>query len=782
MIRANFNAYNSYVTDSLYQWDKNQDLAISGLNLSVAPEIRFTNVNMDKSIVRQSTLTDGVVTVRIPNSLLQQAYTIRAYVGIYDNDTYKTIEVIDIPIIATEKPADYTIEDSDEEIYSFNKLENEIANVKKEISDTWDSNLEELTNIVEQSKTDLENEVASNTNILNARIDNIIGHNNDTEGNTELLDIRVGAYGELYSTAGNAVRGQFGHVDSVFEKLPNETKAITPIITKKEMWNVTGNTVERLVTASTAYCLCEPIEVEESTLCEVTVQSYTSAKNSVIVVDENYIVLYSYNTNLTEIMTTRFRTPIGAKYLLINTSNPTSVVPKPTVSITSYKETATNKIVNEIKNNSEYCFNNSIQNVTVINGAIKERSKLWSIENEKAVLVDTTSTGHIADNEIPIKFGQIIKVTTNATSKDGYPCFIVVDNEYNVLYTGLETDLNLIVPPNSAFVLVNSFSTVNYTNVTIKDTDIWSGKTVAVIGDSISTKVNLNAVEMTITEEDIGVELSAYLTYYDVNTNTLSLGGHTFTSDEIGTEVTFTPTAGDVGKVIGSVKNHNTVATTWWEFAQEELGFSTIPVCWSGASITSHEANANEYKCAHAWHESQIRKCGIRTPGTMERTAPDIIIIFRGCNDMTHEPYTRLTSDYFDNVNLEYPTTDELSDGTYGFKEGYVLLISKLRETYPNAKIFVCTLSMFKRVNCSHFPTNNGLNTLPQYNNAIREIADYMGCGLIEFDKCGITFENCYSEGYITDSSTTPTHPATKGHLLMSNKAIRDLKEQFITI
>ena len=39
-----------------------------------------------------------------------------------------------------------------------------------------------------------------------ARISNIIAHNNDTSGNTELIDIRKGLYGDIYASAGDAVR------------------------------------------------------------------------------------------------------------------------------------------------------------------------------------------------------------------------------------------------------------------------------------------------------------------------------------------------------------------------------------------------------------------------------------------------------------------------------------------------------------------------------------------------------------------------------------------------
>jgi lysophospholipase L1-like esterase len=220
---------------------------------------------------------------------------------------------------------------------------------------------------------------------------------------------------------------------------------------------------------------------------------------------------------------------------------------------------------------------------------------------------------------------------------------------------------------------------------------------------------------------------------------------------------------------------------------KDEFGFDAIPVCWSGSSITSHEQNEPMRMCSYAWHESQIRKCGIRTPGTtgfdsqtgkINRTEPDLIIIYRGTNDMSHTPYSLLTEGYFDDYNWQYPETDAVTGG-YGFKEAYCKTIGELRDAYPNAKIFLCTLNVFKRINYSHFPTNNGINSLPQYNNAIREIADFMGCGVIEFDKDGITFENCYSQGYITDSEYIPTHPTNKGHKVMGKKAVADIMAQY---
>lgn len=294
--------------------------------------------------------------------------------------------------------------------------------------------------------------------------------------------------------------------------------------------------------------------------------------------------------------------------------------------------------------------------------------------------------------------------------------------------------------------------------------------TISVLGASSSTKQDRNAVEITVTEKDVGVELSAYPTYHDIGTK---IGSHTITESDIGNELTFTPTSSDIGTVIGTPKNHNSEGVkVWWEHVEDYFNCTVNPVCWSGSSYSSIREDNVEYKTSYGWHDAQIRKLGIRVEGSMERVAPDIVILHRGINDMTKEPYARLTEGFFDDPQWKYPTTDKLSGGTYGIKEALSLTIKKIRAAYPTTKIVLSSITTMQRVNYGDFPTNNGYYTFAQLNNAIREVADFFGCQMIDFDKCGITYENGVTEGYLKDDRT---HPTEKGHSLIGKQAINDL-------
>ena len=127
MITANFSAYNSYITDSLYQWDLNQVLRVTGVNLDTAPVVQFSNAMTDRAISRQATMENHVIEVPIPNSLLQDPVRILAHIGVYDGNTFKVVETVHIPVIARKRPADYQLETTDGEVYSFTTLEGRIS-------------------------------------------------------------------------------------------------------------------------------------------------------------------------------------------------------------------------------------------------------------------------------------------------------------------------------------------------------------------------------------------------------------------------------------------------------------------------------------------------------------------------------------------------------------------------------------------------------------------------------------------------------------------------------
>lgn len=253
---------NTYTVDPLYQWDKDQVLEIRGLSLPRIPEIHFSNDAMDKAIVRQATMdTAGVIRADIPNSLLQKPYKVKAYVCIYEGKSFETLYKLEIPVKARTKPGDYTLED-DEEVYSFNALENLVNNTLIWVNESYNSTIQEVKNTATSAKSDINKTVSTAKTEVDAIKDEAI---------QEVTELKDEALAEIEGV----------EMSNAYE-YPNSKKG------GLRLTKMVGNTVQNgTPTPSTKqpmYHTSDVVEMIQGTLVNGVIQSATNRVNS-----KNYI-------------------------------------------------------------------------------------------------------------------------------------------------------------------------------------------------------------------------------------------------------------------------------------------------------------------------------------------------------------------------------------------------------------------------------------------------------------------------------------------------------------
>lgn len=313
------------------------------------------------------------------------------------------------------------------------------------------------------------------------------------------------------------------------------------------------------------------------------------------------------------------------------------------------------------------------------------------------------------------------------------------------------------------------------------------GKRIAVLGDSISTVANCNTPFWHILPIDVGHEIHSYVTWFDIYKDLdrsigitgKTIGGVLLDESMVGRYMSFIPLSEDVGKTVGDVRNYNAPETYVWHQRMCDYSGAALlaNASWSGSTIVdARDARGIPFTNTHAWSDYTIGRCHIRDEEG-KYIDPDVIIIERGTNDFTffnYNPYPKLSINdvRIDNgINWE----DDKVDGVANYLAGYYLTIKKLRAAYPMAQIVCCTVNCVRRSNATEFPTRNPAFTLPELNDAIRKVATTMGCDVINFDRTGITVENCYPT-YIDDSLEMATHPNNNGHELMARRALADIR------
>ena len=187
---------------TLYQWDNNQTMKVSGITMPPMPSFHFCNRLSNIALVVTPEVSGSDLIVSIPNILLQQAEPIIAYVyqGT-EGDGNRTMHTIHIPVIPRPKPDDYEYEE----------------------------NIEYLSMA-----------------ILNSRLLELIHNLSDASEAScaaEVIDIRIGYDGTVYDTAGEAVRALGTELSGMKEEIEQyvDAKAVDGLFYEDNMLYLTSN-------------------------------------------------------------------------------------------------------------------------------------------------------------------------------------------------------------------------------------------------------------------------------------------------------------------------------------------------------------------------------------------------------------------------------------------------------------------------------------------------------------------------------------------------------------
>ena len=324
-----------YRVDPLYQWDKNQTLEISGLTVPNTPEIHFVNKSMSEAFVRQAQKdANGIITVDIPNVILEKSLPIDVYICAYEGELFRTLYALQIPVKARTKPSDYIYEKEDE-VLSFNALnnrltdsivnmqtlvDNTVESVNKKCDDTYESlvikcdeTLDELSvrceNYLAQlkSKNDetlqaLTNKCNETVNSVNTKCDNTVSSVNAKCNETvesvnakcnNTLNALTEAFDERVASLRDEVVGE--DVVSLEEKVTNLVTVLNNISIAPSAWSnktytissakITANSIIDIYYASASKSIMSDAEPSYTVSAGKVVITVATVPTSTVVID-----------------------------------------------------------------------------------------------------------------------------------------------------------------------------------------------------------------------------------------------------------------------------------------------------------------------------------------------------------------------------------------------------------------------------------------------------------------------------------------------------------------
>ena len=219
--------------------------------------------------------------------------------------------------------------------------------------------------------------------------------------------------------------------------------------------------------------------------------------------------------------------------------------------------------------------------------------------------------------------------------------------------------------------------------------------------------------------------------------------------DSISTFTGYVP-AGNSVWYTGSNNGVSSANDTWWMKLITGLDMTLlVNNSWSGSRVTTTDGNA---------------KSGCYSRCQALGANPDVIIVYMGINDFNN------------GVAMgSYDGTGDFPTATTSFREAYAVMLNKILTKYPSTEVWVCTLPSCERTGENVFPEVNGNGvTLDAWNEAIRDLAALFGIKVLEYAKCGLTYQNMnlYMGDYAAGEGL---HPNAAGHSLIANTAIRQM-------
>ena len=147
----------------LTQWDYNQTIVLSGLELDTVPEIHFSNARMQRAYSVDGTVSGNGVVVRIPNILLQDDGAIILYAYyVYADGSARTKGALIIPVDARPKPVDYVYTEDETGYKSWSELAAEARELMAEMQDIVNSGSVKIDGAVEYDEIQNLNAVQRN--------------------------------------------------------------------------------------------------------------------------------------------------------------------------------------------------------------------------------------------------------------------------------------------------------------------------------------------------------------------------------------------------------------------------------------------------------------------------------------------------------------------------------------------------------------------------------------------------------------------------------------------